>query len=186
MNVDTWGSSCWNFTHTMLFNAKEYPNNEERIRYKKFFTLLGDLLPCSYCRISYGKFMHDLPIELYWDSKAGLIYWWYLFHNKVNDKLNKPKPSFKSIVKKYELNRARCKTEDVELKKNNGNFGKCLNPITNSINEDELDLFVKNTLRKYKNIHNTNIYYHNNNSNNNIILFIIIIILLYIIYYNKK
>jgi hypothetical protein len=186
MNVDIWGSNCWNFTHILLFNATENPNIEERLRYKNFFTILGELLPCSYCRISYSKFMKELPIELYWDTRAGLIYWWYLFHNKVNEKLNKSKPSFKSIVKIYELSRARCKTEDVEFKQNKGNFGKCLNPITNSINEEELDLFVKNTLKKYNNINN-NIYINNNINinNNNIIILLVLIIIIYI-YYKKK
>lgn len=104
MNTASWGPRTWVYTHTVAQNYK--PQNKQL--YKRFFTILGDVLPCKYCRASYKEFIAELPMDSHMDSKKEFAEWYYNIHNKVNDKLraqgyiNTRNPSFKCIYKKYE------------------------------------------------------------------------------------
>lgn len=90
----SWGSSCWCFLNCVVFNAPVEIPKEERDKYYIFFQVLGDLLPCTYCRCSYKQFWKIIPIDNYLDSRLHLAFWLYQVHSKVNEKLNKPNPTF--------------------------------------------------------------------------------------------
>lgn len=90
----SWGTSCWCFLNCIVFNAPIEIPIEERQKYKSFFTILGDVLPCSYCRCSYKQFLEIIPIDNYLDTRLHLAFWLYQIHCKVNEKLKKPNPSF--------------------------------------------------------------------------------------------
>lgn len=104
MNTSSWGPRTWVYTHTV---AQNYSPKDKNI-YKDFFVILKDILPCKYCRASYSEFVKELPIDGFLGSKEDLTYWFYLIHNKVNDKLRNQgfihtrNPSFKCIYKKYD------------------------------------------------------------------------------------
>ena len=62
MQTSSWGKPGWIYLHTTSFN---YPNDPDeydrsmdvpigttRQTYKKFFTSVGETLPCRYCRLS--------------------------------------------------------------------------------------------------------------------------------------
>jgi hypothetical protein len=152
MQTAEWGPGVWKFLHSISFNYPEKPTQQDIDRHIQFFIVFGELMPCKQCRDSYKIFLQLIPIQNYLDSRAGLIYWVYQIHDKVNQKLDKGSISFKTMVRNYELIRATCK--DNYNRKNIGNFGKCLNPATNQINEEELDKFVNDTLQKYEYISN--------------------------------
>jgi hypothetical protein len=103
METTKWGKSLWISLHTISFNAPDICNEEETKQYILFFNLIGNLLPCKYCRTSYKKFMKALPIEDYASDKMGLTYWLYIMHNLVNLKLDKTCDlTFKEVVYIYE------------------------------------------------------------------------------------
>jgi len=112
MQTTKWGSSLWISLHTMAHNYD--PKVHKASDYKKFFELLGEMLPCKYCRESYKGFIAELPIDPYLGSQRDLTYWLYLMHNKVNDKLRKQgllttkDPTYEQIYAKYENFRADC------------------------------------------------------------------------------
>ena len=105
MNTGSWGPKTWIYTHTVAQNYK--PDLQMKWVYKKFFTILQDILPCKYCRASYKEFIVQLPMEPHMNTKREFVQWFYTIHNKVNDKLRKQgyihtrDPSLKCIYKKY-------------------------------------------------------------------------------------
>ena len=122
-----WGPAGWLFLHsiTMSYPTNIDKNNSEHISRmnstKDFFILLGDVLPCKYCRDSYKKFITSYPIDNFLDSRRNLAKWLYDIHNLVNDKLGVPPceiPSFENFYNKYESYRASCHktTKDQRLK----------------------------------------------------------------------
>lgn len=119
-----WGPSGWEFLHSVTFGYPIEPSDEQKEKYKKFFELVGDVLPCKYCRISYQKFITDDDTKLTNDimkNRSTLTKWFYDIHNKVNDKLGVNYGiTFDDVVKKYESYRASCTN-----KKEKG----CTNPL---------------------------------------------------------
>lgn len=93
MNTKFWGPPGWKFLHAIAFNYPEKinmadPEDRERMfYYKQLFENLQFTLPCKYCRLSYQKFLKELPIDAFLRSRKDITYWLYLIHNKVNKKL---------------------------------------------------------------------------------------------------
>lgn len=105
MNTKSWGPPLWKALDIIVFN---YPiritaskkDQETKQNYKIFFELLQLILPCKYCRISYKKFITELPIDDFLESRAKLTYWLYLIHDKVNNKLINQE--FEALAERYE------------------------------------------------------------------------------------
>ena len=107
--------------------------------------MMGEMLPCKYCRESYQKYFSVLPIEDYYDTREGLTFWLYILHNLVNYKVQKEGCSFKDAVIKYENMRAGCKKIKTEI----GEFGSCSVP-NKSPSTPEIDAFVLRAYEKYQ------------------------------------
>jgi hypothetical protein len=82
MNQNIWGKATWVFIHSIAINYPENPLPCEKENTIKFFTLLGNMLPCRYCRQHYIENLKKLPIQA--DSKIDLIWWTIDLHNLVN------------------------------------------------------------------------------------------------------
>ena len=82
MNPDIWGRATWTFIHSIAINYPEHPLPSEKNNTINFFTILGDMLPCRYCRQHYRENLKYLPIKA--DSKMDLINWTIDLHNRVN------------------------------------------------------------------------------------------------------
>ena len=57
MSTRIWGPHMWEILHIITFCYPESPSNEDKEKYKNFFILIGDILPCESCRISYKHFI---------------------------------------------------------------------------------------------------------------------------------
>lgn len=134
MVTGIWGKVGWIYLHSV---AHGYPVNPEdfdqekgyiigttRSNYHNFFILIGDTLPCKFCRDSYKKFIAENPIRL--NSRLELTKWLWEIHNMVNKKLgkkyNSTDVSFENIYNKYESYRAACPPKDSH---------GCINPLGN-------------------------------------------------------
>jgi len=82
MNQNIWGKCGWVLIHSIAVNYPNNPSPSEKENTIKFFTLLGDMLPCRYCRQHYRENLKTIPINA--DSKMDLIWWTIDLHNKVN------------------------------------------------------------------------------------------------------
>jgi hypothetical protein len=107
MDTRFWGPPGWKLLHLTALNYPNKPSAEDKINYGIFYSNLKDVLPCKYCRKSFTKYIANLPVEDYLESKDKLFEWVYLMHNKVNGKLRRqglidyPDPSLEEVKKLY-------------------------------------------------------------------------------------
>ena len=117
MITKVWGPPAWFFLHSiaMAYPKKIDMDDPDDVKIKDsmyaFLTNLGNILPCGICGASYEQYINtpELSISKYLDTRADLVYFIYLIHEKVNDKLGVPKcnrPSFSEVVKYYNKFRA--------------------------------------------------------------------------------
>lgn len=136
MMTKVWGPPGWLFLHCITFGYPYAinPNNPDHQHKKRdyaiFFKSLGNVFPCKYCRESYLKFIKELPIEPFLNSRKDLTDWLYQIHNKVNHKLGVPHcdiPSLNDITDIYEQYRAKCKKTTNQERDKNASKG-CVTP----------------------------------------------------------
>jgi len=112
MQTRVWGPAGWIFLHCIAQNYPQEPTEEQKIEYMRFFTCVGNVLPCRYCRESYKEFISEpgtlLDISVMKDRKT-FTKWLYKVHNKINRKLGiKDCVSFEQVTEKYESFRSKC------------------------------------------------------------------------------
>lgn len=91
MNTWIWGPPKWRLLHTLSFSpgAVETAN---AAKVTQFLECLQHVLPCIYCRESYGRFYQELQQEFGATQQVAtskrLPLWMYTLHDKVNHKLD--------------------------------------------------------------------------------------------------
>lgn len=108
-----WGFFGWPFLHCITFGYPlKDPTQEQKNSYRTFFTEIGHVLPCRYCRESYQEFISEGDTKLTEDvfkNRDSLTYWFYLIHERVNNKLGVDYGlTYDDIKAKYESFRADC------------------------------------------------------------------------------
>lgn len=107
-----WGPHLWKSLHCITFGYPVNPTDEQKKQYKNFFESLAFVLPCKYCRDSYYYFINNEPTKLkdeVLNSRKSLTEWFYLLHERVNQKLGIDyNVSYDEVVEKYESFRAKC------------------------------------------------------------------------------
>lgn len=88
LNTSAWGPGTWLFLHSVTLSYPENPTDEDKERIKSFFLMLGNTLPCRYCRENYTRHLRKLPIQC--NSRTELVLWLIDVHNEVNTMLKKP------------------------------------------------------------------------------------------------
>ena len=208
MITKVWGPPIWFFLHSM---AMAYPkkinkNNPEHLEIKNsmyaFLSNLGNILPCGLCGVSYESYIKspELSIPKYLNSRADLVHFIYLIHERVNEKLGVPKcerPSFSEVVKYYNkfiaygqcsatteqerLNSLMAGCGESDIKKGKFKNYKC---IVNVVNKNDAggDSIVNNENNNKENFVNTNNNTNNNNGINIILVILCIIFAIIIIY----
>jgi hypothetical protein len=127
MMTKVWGPAGWLFLHCVSFgyphkiDINKREDREKAQNYKNLFNLIGEVLPCRYCRESYLDFIKEHPIDPHLLSREKLTKWFYDIHNKINHKLGVPDcdiPTYEEVVNEYEQYRAKCKktTENERIK----------------------------------------------------------------------
>ena len=103
MQTRVWGPAGWVFLHCIAQNYPENPTDLQKEMYKSFFELVGNVLPCRYCRESYQEFVKETPLNKnVMKNRYTFSKWLYDIHNKVNEKLGiKNCSTFKQVTEKY-------------------------------------------------------------------------------------
>ncbi len=108
---DTWGPVIWHALHYITLGYPTQPTDDNKQKYKEFFTLLSDVIPCSICANHYSENLVKMPLDdKVLENKESLIKWLIDFHNVVNEKNKKP-------IIKYEVARKMIE-ENTECKHN--------------------------------------------------------------------
>ena len=100
INPVLWGHHLWKFMHYLTLSYPDNPSENDKFKYKNFFTIIGDYLPCEKCRVNYKEETltnkHPLTNDAL-SSRDNLVYWLYSLHNIVNNSLNKKEFTVKNF-----------------------------------------------------------------------------------------
>lgn len=112
-----WGPPMWQALHYISFGYSNTPSENEKISYRKFFELIGQVLPCKSCRVSYLEIINSedtkISDEIFKDRKS-LTFWLYKVHEEINKKIGvKYNISYENVAKLYESFRAKCSKANV-------------------------------------------------------------------------
>lgn len=87
---EVWGPHGWKFIHYVTLAYPVYPTDEQKEKYKAFFTLLSDILPCPMCGKHYKEHLLLLPLtDTVLSCRENLVNWAIDMHNMVNADKNK-------------------------------------------------------------------------------------------------
>lgn len=101
MDPTVWGPSYWFFLHTIAFN---YPKNPTTIQKKIHYRLIHNLhefIPSKSIANTFVKILEKYPVTPYLDTQKDFIKWMHFIHNKINEKLEKPKITLNEFYLKY-------------------------------------------------------------------------------------
>jgi len=101
LNPEIWGPHYWFFLHSIALNYPNYPNNITKKKYYEFFQNLPLFIPVESISNDFIKLLDLYPISSYLDNKKSLITWVHFIHNKINEKLEKPKISLDEFYFNY-------------------------------------------------------------------------------------
>lgn len=96
-----WGPHFWFFLHTL---AISYPHHPNAITKKKYYELIQNLplfIPVEVIGSDFIKILDEYPVTAYLDNRESLIKWMHFIHNKINEKLEKPKISLNDFYIRY-------------------------------------------------------------------------------------
>jgi hypothetical protein len=88
---DKWGPHVWQALHYITLGYPNNPTEDQKLKYKTFFILLKDTLPCIVCANHYAENLKKNPLtddDL--ANKEALVKWLIDFHNVVNEMKGKP------------------------------------------------------------------------------------------------
>lgn len=92
---DVWGPVIWDFLHQVTLAYPINPSHDQKTKYKAFFMLLKDVLPCSICAEHYRQNLTTMPLDnQVLESNSYLVKWLIDFHNIVNEMKEKPTINF--------------------------------------------------------------------------------------------
>jgi len=112
-----WGPHYWFFLHTLSMTYPIHPNSITKKKYYEFIQNLPLFIPVEQISSEFSKLLDKYPIVPYLDNRESFIRWMHFIHNKINEKLEKPKISLNDFFIKY-YNEYKPKSEkDVEFNK---------------------------------------------------------------------
>jgi hypothetical protein len=86
INIDSniWGPKGWFFLDSVILSYPLNPSFDDKKRFKEFFTLLSNMLPCAKCRVHYEQFLAKYPLsDEILSKKNKLINWFLKLHNNI-------------------------------------------------------------------------------------------------------
>lgn len=103
INLDSkvWGPHYWFFLHTIALTYPHYPNDVTKKKYYEFIQNLPLFIPIEQISKEFNNLLEKYPILPYLDNRKSLTKWMHFIHNKINEKIEKPKISFEEFLINY-------------------------------------------------------------------------------------
>jgi FAD-linked sulfhydryl oxidase len=101
LDPKVFGPHYWFFLHTIALNYPKYPNAVTKKKYYDFIQNLPLFLPIEKHATDFSKLLDEYPITPYLDSRDSFVRWMHFIHNKINEKLEKPKISLSEFYVRY-------------------------------------------------------------------------------------
>ena len=89
-------------SHHLTFAYPNQPTSLDKTHMKQYFEHLSALLPCAVCRIHFDVLLKEYPIDSALASRQELTKWLVEIHNRVNDRLGKPRLGYDYVSKQYQ------------------------------------------------------------------------------------
>lgn len=122
---DRFGPSLWQGLHYITLGYPIKPTEEQKQKYKAFFLLLKDTLPCNICANHFAENLKKMPItDTVLETKENLVKWLIDFHNIVNEATGKKIIEYK-IARKMIDTDVQCKPNIVEKFSNQSTYDIC-------------------------------------------------------------
>jgi hypothetical protein len=107
-----WGPHFWISMHSTAYCYPLNPSDSDKDNYYNYYKVIGDVLPCFYCRQSYKEFIEVGITKLdktIFESRDNLTKWVYYMHEAVNKKLGVDYGiSYEDVSNRYNSYRAEC------------------------------------------------------------------------------
>jgi len=101
LDPEVWGPPFWFFLHTITMTYPHHPNAVTKKKYYEFVQNLPLFLPNEAMCNDFSKLLDRYPVAPYLDNRESFIKWMHFIHNKVNEKLEKPKISLDAFYASY-------------------------------------------------------------------------------------
>jgi FAD-linked sulfhydryl oxidase len=101
LDPKVWGPHYWFFLHTLAMTYPHHPNAVTKKKYYEFIQNLPLFLPVEEISGEFSKLIDKYPITPYLDNRDSFVRWMHFIHNKINEKLEKPKISLSEFFIKY-------------------------------------------------------------------------------------
>ncbi len=97
-----WGPIAWHLLHTFSINNMKPVKEEDKHNYYLFYHSFQYSLPCKVCSEHYEDIINvHLPLEEEKINRDYLIHYVHVFHNIVNDFLEKNEYPFEKVIIKH-------------------------------------------------------------------------------------
>jgi hypothetical protein len=103
MKLDSkvWGPHYWFFLHTIAITYPLHPNTMTKKKYYEFIHNIPLFIPIDSMSTYFSKLLDEYPVTPYLDTRDSFIRWMHFIHNKINERLEKPKISLEDFYKEY-------------------------------------------------------------------------------------
>jgi hypothetical protein len=101
LDPNIWGPHFWFFLHTLAMSYPHHPNAVTKKKYYEFIQNLPLFIPVDSIGNDFNKLLDEYPVTAYLDSRESLIRWFHFIHNKINEKLEKPKITLNEFYFRY-------------------------------------------------------------------------------------
>ena len=101
LNPEIWGPHYWFFLHTIALNYPKYPNAVTKKKYYDFISNLPLFIPVETMATYFSELLDKYPVTPYLDSREVFVKWMHFIHNKINERLEKPKISLNDFYVLY-------------------------------------------------------------------------------------
>jgi len=96
-----WGPHFWFFLHTLALTYPNHPNEVTKKKYYEFIQNLPLFLPVESISKEFEHLINTYPVIPYLDNSTSFVKWIHFIHNKINEKLEKPKMSLNDFHVRY-------------------------------------------------------------------------------------
>lgn len=100
-NAAVWGPHYWFFLHTIAHAYPEHPNAVTKRKYYDLIQNMPIFIPDPEMGNKFSVILDKYPVTPYLDKRDSFIRWMHFIHNKINEKLEKPKISLSKFYEKY-------------------------------------------------------------------------------------
>jgi hypothetical protein len=101
LSPEVWGPHYWFFLHTIALTYPHRPNDITKKKYYEFIQNLPIFMPIEETSSEFIKLLDKYPVQPYLDSRDAFVRWMHFIHNKVNERLEKPKITLTDFYSSY-------------------------------------------------------------------------------------